>query len=274
MAMRSSRTSQKQPLMVSGDEGTPPVVEGGASRDIDPPQEEQQQQQQSVAGNSSKAADVPVYHLSQLPAVGGKKPGVPPSKEQVECPCCKKVLLRESVPGHFAGLHSKQGKLLTEAQLSKDNTAKSTRNITGFFFFETRFIDCKGAPRQADSKEKGGGWQFVDTAGKEARALIDTCGKVFDLRQMVKETPCPLANRSESLEEIVKIATAAGVKELPDFERLSDVLETLRSSAASPTQPSASRTAARTWRCRPRRVQARRTGAGGSSPTALSSLAR
>ncbi|CEO98804.1 hypothetical protein PBRA_006918 [Plasmodiophora brassicae] len=89
-------------------------------------------------------------------------------------------------------------------------------------FFETRFVNCRSAPRQGDS----GGHQFFDVAGHHARELIKSMGQCFDLRKLCL-SPCPLGRRREGLEFVVDAATTGGVH-LPVLSTMHRQLETLR----------------------------------------------
>ena len=73
-------------------------------------------------------------------------------------------------------------------------------------FLSIRFVECKGAPRQGEY----GGFQHVAEGGLEARQLVVTMGKVFDLRRLAVE-PCTLEDREEALEAICALAVTNGI---------------------------------------------------------------
>eukprot|EP00918_Siedleckia_nematoides_P025746 GHVU01055578.1.p1 GENE.GHVU01055578.1~~GHVU01055578.1.p1 ORF type:complete len:390 (-),score=46.99 GHVU01055578.1:512-1681(-) len=89
-------------------------------------------------------------------------------------------------------------------------------------FFKTRFIDCKGAPRQGASV----GDSFFDRGGSCARQLITHMGACLDLRRLC-EDPCVLTEREQSLAHIHRVATASGT-EMPPLDSLKAQLEGLR----------------------------------------------
>ena len=90
-------------------------------------------------------------------------------------------------------------------------------------FMVMRFVQCKGAPRQG---EAGGGFQAVAAGGIEARRLVETAGKAFDLRKLCVE-PCVLSERMEALGALHAVATDSGV-EWPPLPNLLVQLEELR----------------------------------------------
>ena len=84
-------------------------------------------------------------------------------------------------------------------------------------FGHMRFVDCKGAPRQTE-KERGGGHQQPDPAGKAARDLIVKMGEVCDLRGFVVDGGLP--GRTAALKEIHAAASRSGalLAPLPTLE--------------------------------------------------------
>ena len=74
-------------------------------------------------------------------------------------------------------------------------------------FLVIRLVQCKGVPRQG---EKGGGHQYVAEGGKEARQLIETMGRCFDLRKLCMNA-LPTTDNIEALRVIHAAATDSGV---------------------------------------------------------------
>ena len=74
-------------------------------------------------------------------------------------------------------------------------------------FLVIRLVQCKGVPRQG---EKGGGHQYVAEGGKEARQLIETMGRCFDLRKLCMNA-VPTTDNIEALRAIHAAATGSGV---------------------------------------------------------------
>ena len=90
-------------------------------------------------------------------------------------------------------------------------------------FLKTRFVDCKGAPRQGEK----GGFQRIAAGGKEARNLVEQAGKCFDLRGLCAD-PCTLPERDAALTSIRATAIESGVASLPEAVVLLAELEELR----------------------------------------------
>jgi hypothetical protein len=90
-------------------------------------------------------------------------------------------------------------------------------------FLSIRFVDCKGAPRQGE----WGGQKHNAVGGLEARKLVETMGKCFDLRKLCEE-PCPLIERKEALSFIHAAAARSMGMELPALQLLQEQLEVLR----------------------------------------------
>jgi hypothetical protein len=78
---------------------------------------------------------------------------------------------------------------------------------------------------------ESGGFQYTAKGGTEARSLVQTMGKCFDLRALCSQ-PCPLLDRVEALRTIHSAAAKSDV-ELPSLETLEAQLETLRECMSS-----------------------------------------
>lgn len=149
----------------------------------------------------------------------------------------------------FANLGTFKGKELTYPVLGDPNDSDSRQVVDDsneaaklvikdifcftkalWHFAKTRFVDCKGAPRQGDN----GGFQYKDVGGKAARQLVERSGACFDLRRLCRE-PCLLDEREEALEFIYEAAAASGAGP-PLLDILMEQHEELRKRLVSAAQ--------------------------------------